>query len=93
MSGKLPGIDCQELIRALESAGFVRKRQKGSYRACSQRWRYTIGMATGGTNGVPMQWGGQPPHRPQRADAAFGGAAELGAFRPLAVAKRDLGNG
>jgi len=32
MSEKLPRIDCQDLIRALERAGFVRKRQKGSCR-------------------------------------------------------------
>ncbi len=31
MSEKLPRIDCQELIRALERAGFVKKRQKGSH--------------------------------------------------------------
>jgi len=31
MSEKLPRIDCQKLIRALEQAGFVRKRQKGSH--------------------------------------------------------------
>jgi predicted RNA binding protein YcfA (HicA-like mRNA interferase family) len=31
MSEKLPRIDCQQLIRALERVGFVRKRQKGSH--------------------------------------------------------------
>jgi predicted RNA binding protein YcfA (HicA-like mRNA interferase family) len=31
MSEKFPRIDCQELIRALERAGFVKKRQKGSH--------------------------------------------------------------
>ena len=31
MSDKLPRVDCQELIRALEKAGFERKRQKGSH--------------------------------------------------------------
>lgn len=31
MSEKLPRVDCQELIRALERAGFVRKRQRGSH--------------------------------------------------------------
>lgn len=31
MSEKLPRIDCQELVRALERAGFVKKRQKGSH--------------------------------------------------------------
>ncbi len=31
MSEKLPRITCQDLIRALERAGFVRKRQKGSH--------------------------------------------------------------
>lgn len=31
MSEKLPRINCQELIRALERAGFAKKRQKGSH--------------------------------------------------------------
>ena len=31
MSEKLPRIDYQQLIRALERVGFVRKRQKGSH--------------------------------------------------------------
>ncbi|MCS7016736.1 MAG: type II toxin-antitoxin system HicA family toxin [Gemmatales bacterium] len=31
MSEKLPRIDCQELVRALERAGFVKKRQKGGH--------------------------------------------------------------
>jgi predicted RNA binding protein YcfA (HicA-like mRNA interferase family) len=31
MSEKLPRIDCQQLIQALERVGFVRKRQKGSH--------------------------------------------------------------
>jgi len=31
MSDKLPRVDCLELIRALERAGFVKKRQKGSH--------------------------------------------------------------
>ena len=31
MSEKLPRIDCQQLIQALERAGFVRRRQKGSH--------------------------------------------------------------
>ncbi len=31
MSDKLPRVDCQELIHALERAGFVKKRQKGSH--------------------------------------------------------------
>jgi predicted RNA binding protein YcfA (HicA-like mRNA interferase family) len=31
MSEKLPRIDCQQLIRALERVGFVRKLQKGSH--------------------------------------------------------------
>ncbi|MBA2227213.1 type II toxin-antitoxin system HicA family toxin [thermophilic bacterium 2918] len=38
MSEKLPRIDCQELIRALERAGFVWKRQKGSH---PHMWRET----------------------------------------------------
>ncbi len=31
MSARLPRVNCQELIRALERAGFERKRQKGSH--------------------------------------------------------------
>lgn len=31
MSEKLPRVDCLELIRVLERAGFIRKRQKGSH--------------------------------------------------------------
>ncbi len=31
MSEKLPRIDGQKLVRALERAGFVKKRQKGSH--------------------------------------------------------------
>ncbi|MGH7491163.1 MAG: type II toxin-antitoxin system HicA family toxin [bacterium] len=31
MSEKLPRIDCQQLIRVLERAGFKKKRQKGSH--------------------------------------------------------------
>lgn len=31
MSERLPRIDCQELIRALERAGFSKKRQKGGH--------------------------------------------------------------
>lgn len=38
MSEKLPRIDCQELVRVLERAGFVRKRQKGSH---LHMWRET----------------------------------------------------
>jgi len=37
MSEKLPRIDCQELIRALERAGFVRKRQKAVTCICGER--------------------------------------------------------
>ncbi len=31
MSDKLPRVSCLELIRALERAGFEKKRQKGSH--------------------------------------------------------------
>jgi len=31
MSKKLPRVNCEELIRALERAGFEKKRQKGSH--------------------------------------------------------------
>ena len=31
MSARLPRVNCQELIRALERAGFERKRHKGSH--------------------------------------------------------------
>jgi predicted RNA binding protein YcfA (HicA-like mRNA interferase family) len=31
MREKLPRIDCQKSVRALERAGFVKKRQKGSH--------------------------------------------------------------
>lgn len=38
MSEKLPRIDCLELIRALERAGYVKKRQKGAH---LHLWRET----------------------------------------------------
>lgn len=31
MSGKLPRVDCQQLIRALKRAGFEEHRQRGSH--------------------------------------------------------------
>ena len=31
MSDKLPRVDCQDLIRALQRAGFVEQRQRGSH--------------------------------------------------------------
>ena len=31
MSDKLPRVDCQDLIRALQHAGFVEQRQRGSH--------------------------------------------------------------
>jgi len=31
MSDKLPRVDCQGLVRALERAGFVEQRQRGSH--------------------------------------------------------------
>ncbi len=55
MSEKLPRIDCQELVRALERAGFVRKRTKGSHLHMwreTDRKRVTIPVHQGKT--VPM---------------------------------------
>lgn len=31
MSEKLPRVDCQQLVRALERAGFEKQRQRGSH--------------------------------------------------------------
>jgi predicted RNA binding protein YcfA (HicA-like mRNA interferase family) len=50
MSEKLPRVDCLELIRVLERAGFIRKRQKGSHLHLfreSDKRRVTVPVHTG----------------------------------------------
>lgn len=50
MSGRLPRVDCQRLIRALKRAGFEEQRQRGSHlhmRRPSDNRRVTIAVHKG----------------------------------------------
>jgi len=52
MSGKLPRVDCQDLIRALKRAGFEEQRQRGSHlhlRRSSDNKRVTVPVHKGRT--------------------------------------------
>lgn len=50
MSGKLPRVDCEQLIRALKNAGFEEQRQRGSHlhmRRVSDLKRVTVPVHKG----------------------------------------------